>query len=345
MYSKDQITRGIQNPTKIKQELGWQLEYLRSYIPHDIGIQGSYRTGNIGDRAIGIALQRALSGENTDVKIFGKQVSQSNARAHILGGGGVLHDWYGIEHLIPRLSFLANNFAVIGIGVPGFKYEKSQQLVSDKLAGAKLVTVRDDQSKNQLETVYSGKIYTTACPALTLDKPDITNTSRTGVNFRPWYNLSSKTLSMYFGYEDGLNVNDARNAYISNINIICDSVPDPIFIPFHKEDEKFAKKNLDIEVLPYKFSVEETLQRVNSVERMVATRYHSLIFSIICNKAVLAIGYAPKVRNLAERIDVSHYSPHKDIPIRFDEINNRDQIRQEAERNFRLIDKYLNDVL
>ncbi|WP_411965801.1 polysaccharide pyruvyl transferase family protein [Haloferax sp. YSMS24] len=327
-------------PVSAKCEIARKCQRISSHLPHNVGVQGSYWTTNIGDRAIGESIYQKLGGEQKDIRLFSNHIQRSNAAIHVLGGGGVMHDFYGVDHLRRRLDYVEDGGAIIGVGVPGVQSDTGKRLLSEGLSDVRLITVRDERSRNRLKPYYDGEIHLTACPALTLKNPSVPTTDKTGVSFRPWFDLDKETLKNYFGYNEKIQIEDAKEKYIENIRDICNSVRNPVFIPFHIDDERFAKRHLDIEVYPYVYSVEETLKRVSSVNRMVAMRYHALVFSIICRKPVLAIDYSPKVSSLASRVGVSSYRPHEYIPIEFEEISNRDKIRESSEKNF----QYLNQL-
>lgn len=312
-------------------------EQVRRWTPHDVGVQGSYETGNVGDRALGEQFKSQLQREGHQTRLFGKNTTNSNAPIRILGGGGVLHDWYGTDHLEKRLSYVNNGEKglIIGIGAPGFESEEAQSLVSQVLPKMDVITVRDEWSKSNIETICDADVTVTACPAFLCEDPKAEKSGRTGVNFRPYFgekgDMSSSALKVYFGYED---VSGATSAYIENAQYICQNVKDPIFIPFHPEDNEFAQRYLDIPQYDYEFSVETTLERVSSVERMVTTRYHSLIFAAICGKPVLPVAYEPKVEEVAERLGVSYFKPHKSISLDFESVSNVSQIRSASQENF-----------
>ncbi|EMA38839.1 polysaccharide pyruvyl transferase CsaB [Halococcus hamelinensis 100A6] len=147
-------------------------------------------------------------------------------------------------------------------------------------------------------------------------------------------------MTEYFGYESSLDLVEAREQYLENIERLCNQVKNPIYIPFHKRDENFARKNLDIDILPYEFSDKKTLRRVSAVEKMICMRYHSLVFAIICNKPLLPIAYEPKVSELAERVDVSSYLPHKHIPAEFEYPDNILELKKSSMENFELLSDY-----
>ncbi|WP_148415066.1 polysaccharide pyruvyl transferase family protein [Haloferax sp. KTX1] len=334
MYTVQEIKRGLRNPSLVQAQLS---RIYRIYRPHDIGVHGSYKTGNIGDKALGEIFQSELTEKGYRTHIFDKNVTDSNAKKMILGGGGVIHDFYGTEHLKKRLDYISKDGCIIGVGVPGLRSEEARDLIDAILPKVRLITVRDQRSKDILERFCDAEIIKTACPAFLYQEPKCEIDDRTGVNFRPWYNRSREDMSYYFDYDKDLDVDAAKIQYINNAKRICNSVENPIFIPFHKDDEDFARRHLDIETYPYVNSVSETLDRVSKVNKMVTMRYHSLIFAAVCQKPVLPIAYAPKVSSLCDRMNIESYTPHGKIPIRFSSIEKVDDLKEQAGYNFKLL--------
>ncbi|WP_196808391.1 MULTISPECIES: polysaccharide pyruvyl transferase family protein [unclassified Natrinema] len=328
---------GIKNPAAIPSAVK---QSVNRYIPHNVGIQGSYRTGNIGDRALGEIFKSNLETDGYRTYLFDKNVQQSNAPNRILGGGGVLHDWYGTEHLRKRLNYVTSGERgfIIGVGAPGFHSEKACSLISEMLPQMEIITVRDERAKNNIQRVCDVDVTVTACPVFLYDDPALEPTEQTGVNFRPYFDekedLSDEILKDYFGYED---LEDATQKYITTAQRICDKLDNPLFIPFHNDDEAFARKHLDIPVFEHKISVSRTLKKVSQMKRMVTTRYHSLIFAAICDKPVLPLAYEPKVEAVADRLDLPWYKPHKDVPFEFTPVSNVDTIRSAAQQNMKLL--------
>ncbi|QIB75518.1 polysaccharide pyruvyl transferase family protein [Halogeometricum borinquense] len=334
MYTTKDIIKGIQNPSLVRTHLSRIYDICR---PHDVGVQGSYRTGNIGDRALGELFQRQFSENGYRTHIHDKHVQFSSSKVKVLGGGGVLHDFYGTEHLRKRLNYVSDGGFIIGVGVPGLRSAEAQRLIRSTLPEISLITVRDQRSKEILKDICDAEVVRTACPAFLYQNPDCSPNNRTGVNFRPWFNRKSENLSYYFDYDDQIDPGSAKADYIKNIKRLCEEVERPLFIPFHKEDEEFARKHLDIEVLQYENSVKKTLERVSKVEKMITMRYHSLIFAAVCQKPVLPIAYAPKVKSLTDRLEIQSYKPHTDIPLKFQEIQNLSKLKKYARDNFKLM--------
>jgi polysaccharide pyruvyl transferase WcaK-like protein len=333
------MIKGVKNPKKISAAVK---SSIRKYVPHDVGVQGSYRTGNIGDRALGEIFTKTLEHDGYKAYLFDKNVEYSNTPNRILGGGGVLHDWYGTDHLRKRLNYVSggDRSFIIGVGAPGFHSSESQALICDTLPDIDLITVRDQRAKDNIQEVCDVDVTVTACPVFLYDDPNVEVSNKTGVNFRPYFDekddMSDEVLRDYFGYED---LDGATERYISNAQYICEQVRNPIFIPFHSRDEEFARRHLDIPIFDHKFSVEATLNRVSRVERMVTTRYHSLIFAAICRKPVLPLAYEPKVEAIADRLDVPAYKPHKEIPFDFTPVSNVDSVQSAAQENIELLYK------
>lgn len=337
MYSVQSLIYGLNNPTEAAREVNRQ---IRRRTSHDFGVQGSYETGNIGDRALGEIFKKEIQNRGRSVEIFNNNVESSNTPNRVLGGGGVLHDWYGTEHLKKRLTYVSGGekgFA-IGVGVPGFQSPEAREIVSQILPDLDLITVRDEWSKSNIQSVCDADVTVTACPAFLYSDPQEPASERTGVNFRPYFgekeDMSDSALKQYFGYED---LEGATSRYIKNAQQICKAVKNPVFIPFTPKDEEFAQQHLNVPIWPYKFSVKDTLKRVSNVDKMVATRYHSLVFAAICGKPVLPLAYEPKVEQIAERLEIPYYKPHKDIEIEFSIPSNVNKIQSDARRNFEMI--------
>ncbi|QCJ48461.1 polysaccharide pyruvyl transferase family protein [Haloprofundus sp. MHR1] len=333
--------KSVRNPENVSTAIR---NSVRKYSPHDVGVQGSYRTGNIGDRALGEIFTKTLKKNGRRAYLFDKNVEYSNAPNRILGGGGVLHDWYGTDHLQKRLNYVTSGERsfIIGVGAPGFHSEEARNLISETLPNVDLITVRDQRAKDNIQAVCDIEITVTACPVFLYDDPEAEVTDKTGVNFRPYFDekedMSDEILKNYFGYED---LHKATERYIANAQNICDQIENPVFIPFHSRDEEFARKHLDIPIFEHKFSVEKTLNRVSRMERMVTTRYHSLIFAAICGKPVLTLAYEPKVAAIADRLDVPAYKPHKEVPFEFTSVSNVSSIQNSAHQNLELLFEYL----
>ena len=346
MYSIKQLRNGIAQPALAYSELeklSIHIKYrLKALFPHKIGVQGDYNTGNIGDRALGELFKSELENTGYSTELFPSTISKSNAKYNFLGGGGVLHDWLGIDYLRTKLEYVSNGGFIIGIGVPGVQDPQARKLVSETLPNVRLITVRDNSSKQRIQEICDVEVVVTADPAFIYNDPHVNEEYQTGVNFRPWFHLDDDTLSWYFNYDLPVSSENANQAYIQNAQRICDNLQDPVFIPFDKRDEEFAKNHLDVKTLKYTGSVKETLCRISAVNQMIATRFHSLIFAAICHTPVYALAYAPKVSRLAQRLNINYGKPHVAKEVEFRKPENVEQLRTLAAKNFHLAESYLS---
>lgn len=353
MYTSEKIKKGLRSPHLIQNEINrkakrvWN-DSILSQVPHDISIRGNYRTGNVGNRAVGQILRYQLAQRDHHVRLFSDHVTNTRAPVRIIGGGGGFHDQFGTAKLESRLDFVSGDGgAILATGVPGICTDEGREIVESKLSNIDLITVRSKNDYKKLKEISDIPIHIAACPTLLYTDPDTTTLQRTGVNFLPWFSdpdyyldySDHNILSSYFGYEPEIDVREAKSKYIKNMQYICDNVKNPVFIPFQKADEIFARKHLDIEIWPFEFSVNKTFERVSSVDRMVTTRYHSLIFAVVCEKPVLPIAYAPKVTALTEQLGLPSYLPHKSVSLEFESASNLTTVRKSAFKNINLLNK------
>jgi len=331
----------LQKVEKVLFAVRRRVEYdkmrTKSLFPHEFAVCGSYSTGNLGDKAIGEAIQAGLQQAGRTCQLYSHRSDNPRGEYRILGGGGVLHD-YQPEILERRLAYVRDGGVAIGVGALTISNEKYRTRIGEALDSAELVTVRDRYSKEILQPLTKTNIEVTACPAFTLEPSEAVPGYTTGVNFRPWFNQSQNFLSRYYNYS--VDPNEARDEYIKNISKILDEVNDPVFIPFDHDDYLFAKKYLDIPVLSYTYSVNKTLKRVNSVSQMICMRYHSLVFASICNVPSFVVRYAPKVDELVSIVDVPSTQPTEFQKPTFEEPNHVRELRKESNRNFELV----NDI-
>lgn len=315
---------------------------------HEIGLCGNYTTGNVGDHAIGKALSLALSAGGHDVQQFSKFTGPTRSEYAVLGGGGVLHDHIP-GALEKRLSFLDSTNAIVGIGYQHVASESGRRLLRAALEDAEVVAARDRRSREKLAELCDREVELAACAAFMLEPPDVPTTGRTGIHFRPWLGIGAygdaETLRTYFGYESDLDVERAGRQYLENMHRVIERVEDPVYVPLHPNDVHFAEEYLDVPVLPYDPSVDTALARIASVERMVCTRYHSNVFSVLCGKPMLSVAYAPKVAQLAERAGVPQVRPHADdVEVEFarPDPEKREEILAASERNVELIERMVS---
>lgn len=317
--------------------------YLKSHRNYDICIYGSYATGNTGDLAIGKALRSELKEAGYQTEMFSRKITADNSAVSILGGGGQIHD-ISKNKLKMDLGRLNEKSMIIGVGVEPILDAKLQQWVRRKLDELSLITVRDNRSKRILEQYTDTEVIATSCPAFLHNIPE--NPIRgeyTGVSLQPFRGPSSesdsprKNIRRIINYGNDATPNDIKEQYHKSIRKIISSIQNPRLIPFHHFDMEISREFDGLNPFPYDYNVNQALRRVAGANQMVCMRYHSLVFSILFDKPSIAIAYAPKVEELANRANIPYYKPHQPIHFDFTKPSNRSEIISDSKRNIKLI--------
>lgn len=335
----------------------------------DLIVHGSYYTRNVGDLAIGETIANIISSRYNKkcdtLGFFNPLFRGFNFNNYIIGGGGVLHD-FKTGHLTKRLELLgsAQNSFVLGVGVPGLITDEGKKIIKD-LMQSDLVTVRDKYSYDVLSKhLNEKKIHITACPTFLLAPTKRVSSFddekvKCGVSLRDWFNPvlrwnreTAPVASAYF--PENCNHKISKNKYIEFVKknlYTLKNKYDLYFIPFHPDDVVFCKKYFSdyfIEIYKVK-NPSNTLNIINSMDVMICMRYHSIIFSMLCNKPIYVISYRKKTDEIMRQTGlngISIYSIRGNEVINFDN-NIRDvakateNMRHKAMRNFLLLDKYL----
>jgi polysaccharide pyruvyl transferase WcaK-like protein len=306
------------------EEFSSIVQYLRVLlIRPPVIIHGSYNTSNVGDKAIGETIKKSIEDLfNLDCETLGYYHSAQTFRRfeyYIIGGGGIIHD-FAKNNLANRLTPFgsASKNIVLGVGVSGIRTTNGKKLIK-KLESADLITVRDEYSKNILSKYINKKIHVTACPAFLLEptnaKAPSNNQKKCGISLRDWFNpvvkwknISSEIPLDY--YPKDIDHKIKKEEYINFIKNNLYNLQKEYklyFIPFHLDDIKFAHRyltNLNIKVYPVHSPI-RTLNLINTMDRMICMRYHSLIFSIIAEKPLFVIDYCQKTKEITNRFDIN----------------------------------------
>lgn len=279
-------------------------------------IHGSYYTSNNGDRAIAIVLKNELKKVGYKSVLVSHFYSKCKNRNIIIGGGGVIHNCYE-NNLVYRTRPLKknNNVLYIGVGSPGFAPLSNQDKENLALLHkAKYISVRDKFTYEQL--MENAKLQTEilACPAWLIYKyVYYKDFSLRNLIFRTYYNfLFHEKRDTCKSSQIGLILNGHFDLnYLSLIKefILEESKQNEIiFIPFVGEDIEFYQKELkDINISNIKLKDPITTYNfMTNMDKIIASRYHSVIFSLLMNKPTLILAYSQKVLSLAEELKMNY---------------------------------------
>lgn len=324
-------------------------------------MQGSYASRNIGDRAIGHILKDQLEKRYNAECLLDGYYNIEDAKEYdilIMGGGGIVHDCYkgNLEKRLRAFGTAKYN-VVMGVGAPVIRFWRSGKNL-EILNSADLITVRDIQSKILLEKYVNKEIHVTACPTflMTTDIPTQYEEKkiRCGLNLREW--ITSGVARGYSSMHKGTKNHFDR--FIENVHLLLKDLQDKVdeiyFIPFHKSDLKFGKeyfKDLNIVFLPVQ-GIQETLDCVASMDKMISMRYHSLIYSLIVKvPSLFALDYARKTHDMVNEFNINSYNFYDSRSIiKFDFLEDSTKIRnifdalyERANNNFMLFEKCVLD--
>lgn len=325
-----------------------------------IVIFGWYGHSNTGDEAILAAMMenlRKVMDENVEFTVLSsnpqnvmkqhnvKSINVSLLRNHveiiramknadlfILGGGGLLFDWYDkripwniIGWLKPIILTKLMNKPVItyALGVGPIHSTLGKILTRAALNRVDLITVRDLESKKVLDNigVYKPPIYITIDPAISLSQPDTVrineifitenmpkNEKLVGISIRSWSMWNSKK------YTDMVNVlAQVADYIISKLNAFI------VFIPMQfteGDDDRHIKADIfsnmyyknRAHIITTEYTLQELLGIVGQMDVMIGMRLHSLIFAAATNVPMVGLIYDPKVKGFLDMIGQERYT-------------------------------------
>jgi polysaccharide pyruvyl transferase WcaK-like protein len=313
----------------------------------DTIVFGSYATGNIGDRSIGNSIEEHL-GKAEQCQIASRYNLIPHTENKILGGGGLIHEYrpFKIARDL-RILNKSKKFAVIGIGVGRVEDPNLIKSIESVLGRAELITVRDSYSKSNLMRILGKKvqIYDLACPSLSLNPTnDDKKMYEYGISVRSLPNISQERFlnaNATSIYPNSLSVEEIQELYEQNLADIAKKFPEIQHIPFTREDVSFVKNQTGFQTMPFDYNPTNVLRKIESVQKMICMRYHSLAFSILANKPAIAIAYSQKIINLAESAGIPWYRPHEKIKFEFGLPQYRDKLINSSKKNFELLQQAL----
>ncbi len=303
-------------------------DYLKVwFLRPKVVLHGSYYTTNIGDIAIGQVLKSELKKRGIRSMRVSRFCTKPPCRNIVAGGGGIFHIFYK-NNLYLRTSFIteSRNVMYIGVGTQGLAgIEASDRAHLMKLHSAKYVSVRDAGSREELRQTIGLSPETLACPAWLFDRnADIRDFSLRNNFFMHYYNMK------YFKERRRTEKKGAENIALV-LNGIFDlkwlpqikqkirelSKKSNIYlIPFVGEDLEFYDKELsDLDVIMMKLRYPaEAFRLFCESDKIIATRYHSVILGLLTRKPVMILAYSPKVTTLAEDLNLRYFDLVGDGP-------------------------------
>jgi polysaccharide pyruvyl transferase CsaB len=321
-----------------------------------IAIYGFYGEGNLGDEAILKALLQEFSKfSNIKVVVFSgnpKQVSimhgvksvHSHGRRSllrriweintsdlfILGGGGLLKDygddstnvkrWLGLLRLAKRLKVKTTLYAM---GIENIRYDSSKELLREALDKVKLITVRDDSSRDILRDIgTTGEVKVTTDPALLLADTSVreiegasvlSKSPRIMICVRHWFDkgfyIENPEANENFLRSLGIAADFIAERYGGSIDFI------PMRVALYDDDRTAAKQvasymthKASTRIYPLVPDVDEFIKIVRQYSLVIGMRLHPLILATAVGVPVIGLEYMPKVKAYMKSINQGEYS-------------------------------------
>lgn len=329
---------------------------IRRLYGGEVAIQGAYGGSNIGDLILGEVIKSRIEKEGYGAKLFGHPHTNFSRWDYlVIGGGGILYqdEENNLEYRM-KAAESADNFSVHGVGTPILTEESKEHL--EVLEKADKISVRDKFSKQKLGQFIEAEIDITADPIFVLAnefrrEEDV---ETIGVNFRP---IAPGCIDSFEGYREVEEYQSSFNEIQEQYKEYCGRLweellqeyEDVVFLAFSPKDADFAA-GLGIEQNRIKSPMKprKELQYIHTnIDKMVATRYHSLIFAIITGKETKILSYAPKVSALAERLNLPYQEIldlKANIDLEFSSANEKqiENLKSEAEDDFKNLIDYMH---
>ena len=340
-------------------------------------IAGYYGFGNIGDEAILQSVITKLSDrlDNIEIQVLSAKPNKTLDKYNIpyidrksflgvlkavrdcdllvIGGGSLLQDvtskksiYYYLAVILMGIAF-RKKVMMYSQGIGPIKRKINRYLTSFLLNRVDFITVRDNNSKNELIDmgVLEGNIAVAADPVIGLNKTgkqkglsilknNYENFDETkpliGLAFRYWKNNDVKINEIL------VNITDKLSRQL-NANIV--------FIPFHHNEDikiltaiepRIEEKGI---LIKEKYGVPEMLSIMENLDLVIGVRLHSLIFAAVAQIPMIAVSYDPKVEFFMESLGLKAFSKIENLEEEalINEINkvwkNRQQLGEIINKN------------
>jgi polysaccharide pyruvyl transferase CsaB len=321
-----------------------------------IAIHGFYGMGNLGDEAILASMLKEFRNYGSiDVVVFSRKPEQiqriygirsisseakrdllkrrselKKCNLFILGGGGLLKD-FGTDStslkkwlkLLDHANRLNKKTSLFAIGVENIRYNESKSLIQNALTNVDLITVRDKNSKDILESIgVENTIKVTTDPVVLLGESTQKTSSqiiktkkpmKVAICIRHWYDKS-------FNIENPKVNENFIKAMASAAEFLIEQYDAKLeFIPMRTisyDDDRVAAKQIishmkfkdNVEVINEVPEVNDFIKMLDQYSLLIGMRLHSLILGTSSGVPVIGLNYMPKVKAYMESIGQGKYS-------------------------------------
>ena len=303
------------SPLKLKHRLRCLQQRLS---PPTLGVLGSYHGGNLGDMALGLAVLQAAEGrfDRAGLQTLHNLNSWPSSTSGLVGGGAVTQRG-NLERLHKRYIDRPAKLGVVGVDIENWD---ALEEFKDFFSQIPVFGIRNRRQIPRLESVL-GPERVSFAPDLVFSLQskgleNLESKERSGVaifNLCPRFIESSgDEICKDDCLESPVSFRTLDLGYRREVRNMAEAcLADGLtveHIPFTPADD-FAAKSL-LEGLPIKYrsysdNVDEIIQAYTQADFSVASRYHSMIFSILSLCPVCPIAYADKSWRLLKDLDIN----------------------------------------
>ena len=292
-------------------------------------LSGYYGFDNVGDEAILYAIVNSLreyhqkidiivlsnkpekTAETYGVKAVNrwslKEVRSAikSSDGLISGGGSLLQDETGRKSIpyyagvMKIAQQLKKPVFVYAQGMGPINSRLNQLIVKYVLNSVKLLTVRDQQSKQLLEKIgVSSQIQLVPDPVMALDAREFHSSWLEQQNFR------NKVITV--SVRDWADDAYAFQEIAAGLDQLVNKGYEIVFIPMHgKHDSKTSQQveglmKTKAHISPYDSTIQEKMAIIKESDVLFGMRLHALIFAAVSYTPFVALSYDPKIDSFAE---------------------------------------------
>lgn len=249
-----------------------------------------------------------------------------------VGGGGILMDLYingmvifGMYGWLAKFSRIP--VVIYGVGAGPISTRTGKVILRSLAHLAKLVTVRDQESKQLLHSIgVKAPIHVIADPAFQVKPPKETlpknRNLQIGVTAVPFYHAG------YWPEGDKTKYNDYINGMARNLDNLLQENTDAnvnFFATKHPQDIAVTKDIKELMICKERCNIyDEALDHTEIVrlsseqDIIIGTRLHSLILALVTKTPIIAVSYHHKVEDFMSLIKCD------DLMVPIDKLNKRD---------------------
>ncbi|MGX1982268.1 polysaccharide pyruvyl transferase CsaB [Thermolongibacillus altinsuensis] len=332
-------------------------------------ISGYYGFHNVGDEAILYSIIQALRQQQPDIdivvlsndptftkKAYGVEAVNRWSLKEIIralresdglisGGGSLLQDktgWRSIPYYTGVMQLakrLGKPVMVYAQGIGPVEQIQNKWLVKNTMNKVDLITVRDEESKQLLESLNVDKTIKVV--------PDpVMGLSVTSLQSEWWSSQSFQKPVVAVSVREWPCEHDFKRKIALALDRCVEEGYEVVFVPMHgKHDEETSKQVAAMMekkawIAPYDASIEEKIAIIAQATVLVGMRLHSLIFASITNTPFIALSYDPKIdafAKQAQQLVFAHVEDEKwDGLALFDEVRKR--VEQHEQYQAQLMD-------